>query len=968
MRCGMGRRQGRIVGTLLALTLGAGLVPLSGAPVAAAAETVDCSASTAATAGQAALLADACDKPVEALDARTEFEQVYVEPTGARRLVAAITAQRVHRADGSWADVDPTLRAVEGGFTPIASTADMRFSGGGAGPLVTWQEGASEFTLSWPGRLPAPRIDGDTAVYESVLPDVNLHVTALAEGFRHVLEVKTPEAAANPALTKVRFVLGGDLRPQTSPDGGLHIVDASGTAVVTALGAAMWDSATGQQTVKGGRTQATALDVPRELVSDAREPGERAATAPVRVTLAGDDMLLTPDTELLTSASTVFPLFIDPVFNKNRSKWAYESSNAENNDATAMRVGRQAPPDGSGEKYRSFFEFSVPELRGQHIVSAYMDLQLDHSFSCGATPVYLFRPGGNITVSNGGRMAWNSHPLGSGAQKLLDTWSGNANETGGCGVADQGDADVILDDPRIKTDLQAAATANWTLYTVGLCACDENGQGESDQQRWKRFYPDSTYLIVTYDLPPYPVVAQPFSQTTDCYKQCSSPAIVRDTTPTLNVTVADPYGGVLRTIFEVRTAPSDTAPVVAWNYSPWNPVNTSTPAVTTAGTSTPGTASWQVPVTLTSGTTYYWRASTGDEVGLWNDMGVGVWQTLTIDNAPPTVTNVSSSQYPLKAWGAVVNTPGTFAITGAGDAVEWTWQVDGGTVQTVTSPSVPYTPVKDMVRVLSVKAIDKAGNTSGSAFNHEFWVKPLPNRCWNWRMDEAVGATTAADKGNTDTADQLCGPIGSTVNAKNGTLSPGASFVTGGKSGNAASFTGTGKITTSGPALDTRESFTVMAWVRPSSLVSGDQTILSQDGVNGSRFQLHYDKDANAGAGGWCFSTRAADNTAAPVSACATGMFDGAPLFPPADNVWVHLAGTYDKTTSEIKVWVMGDGLSCTGEVAAATATGSWAAGGSFVIGRARSGGETEFFKGLADKVYAHQRVLAASEICQSLA
>ena len=78
----------------------------------------------------------------------------------------------------------------------------------------------------------------------------------------------------------------------------------------------------------------------------------------------------------------------------------------------------------------------------------------------------------------------------------------------------------------------------------------------------------------------------------------------------------------------------------------------------------------------------------------------------------------------------------------------------------------------------------------------------------------------------------------------------------------------------------------------------------------------------------------------------------------------MHLAGVYDTTTSRIRVYVMGDPLSCGGEMTEVAVTGSWAASGSFVIGRAK-GSSSDNWRGLIDQVYAHQRVLSASEICQ---
>lgn len=53
---------------------------------------------------------------------------------------------------------------------PKASYADIAFSGGGAGPLVTLKANGKILTLGWSGGdLPEPEIEGDQAVYPEVL-------------------------------------------------------------------------------------------------------------------------------------------------------------------------------------------------------------------------------------------------------------------------------------------------------------------------------------------------------------------------------------------------------------------------------------------------------------------------------------------------------------------------------------------------------------------------------------------------------------------------------------------------------------------------------------------------------------------------------------------------------------------------------------------------------------------------------
>ena len=74
---------------------------------------------------------------------------------------------------------------MAGSPAPGVSTVDVRFSRGGADPLVTLRQESATVSLSWPAALPAPSVEGDTAVYAEVLPGVDLRVLRSDPGDRH---------------------------------------------------------------------------------------------------------------------------------------------------------------------------------------------------------------------------------------------------------------------------------------------------------------------------------------------------------------------------------------------------------------------------------------------------------------------------------------------------------------------------------------------------------------------------------------------------------------------------------------------------------------------------------------------------------------------------------------------------------------------------------------------------------------
>src|SRR5215471_11810440 len=116
----------------------------------------------------------------EAQSDRTNYTQVFANPDGTFSYNAASAAQRTQNADGTWSNLDPTLALQsDGTVRSAASQTGLVLSGGGSGPLVTMSQGSASLTIASPvGALPAPTLSGATATYASLLPGVDLQVTA----------------------------------------------------------------------------------------------------------------------------------------------------------------------------------------------------------------------------------------------------------------------------------------------------------------------------------------------------------------------------------------------------------------------------------------------------------------------------------------------------------------------------------------------------------------------------------------------------------------------------------------------------------------------------------------------------------------------------------------------------------------------------------------------------------------------
>jgi hypothetical protein len=178
------------------------------------------------------------------------------------------------------------------------------------------------------------------------------------------------------------------------------------------------------------------------------------------------------------------------------------------------------------------------------------------------------------------------------------------------------------------------------------------------------------------------------------------------------------------------------------------------------------------------------------------------------------------------------------------------------------------------------------------------------------------------------------------------TLGGGAGWA-GGYSGSALNLNGSGAFaTTSGPLVNTSQSFTVSAWANLANL-DGFLTVASQDGSQGSGFYLQYSQGDNA----WAFSMLSAD------AANATATRAVSP-FPPKVGDWTHLVGVYDASAGQLRLHVNGV------RVSAVAKSATWNAGGAFVVGRGKwNGVAADFFPGQVDQVKIWARALTDNDV-----
>jgi hypothetical protein len=190
--------------------------------------------------------------------------------------------------------------------------------------------------------------------------------------------------------------------------------------------------------------------------------------------------------------------------------------------------------------------------------------------------------------------------------------------------------------------------------------------------------------------------------------------------------------------------------------------------------------------------------------------------------------------------------------------------------------------------------------------------------------------------------------VDASANGRNAALGAGASWGDGEVGGGLHLDGAAGYAATTVPVLNTLQSFSVSAWVRPTSLTR-NSVIMTQVGSRASAFALYYSSGANR----WIFNRTTVDaDVTTFVRAISTTV--------PATGAWTHLIGVYDAPSQQIRLYV-------NGVLEAQTAfTTPWSATSVFQIGRSKVAGVLgEYWPGDVDAVQAYARVLLPGEIQQ---
>ncbi|MGW3353711.1 LamG-like jellyroll fold domain-containing protein [Nonomuraea rubra] len=767
---------------------------------------------------------------------------VYANPDGT--LTAELSAEPVRgRKDGGWAALDLGLRvAKDGGVVPAVAATPLRLSGGGDGPLVRFGDEDTSIELAWPAPLPEPVLDGDTATYHEVLPEVDLVVRATPRGFSHVLVVRTAKAARDPRLAEIKFGLRtGGVTVRVTGTGALVATGADGDVAFQATPATMWDASGG----------ATARAV-------AQSGGRRADVA---VEVGADHLTLIPDKELLADPEARFPLYIDPDWGRGPSGWGnvyqgLDDTRAWGGDGDGFaKAGRCiASSCGKVQVARTYFQFDVSSLFGAVVRSAEFNIPVVHSYSCEPRWVYAQEAG---RVDSG--LTWNNQPWRG---PVLQSHNVAYGYGAACPARNLGFDSVLA----VRNSVY---NANPTT-TVAVLAGDEN-----DGWGWKRFASSATLIVGYNRVPGAPTGLS--AENRGCAVEPNEP-YVYTATPTLRATAADPDGLPVAVQFEwyVRRGAKkgETTTLSKPSGSPFS-------------------------ITLPSGAfahgskiAYRARVSDGLDWGPYSQ-----WCDVTVDQqAPDREPHVSSATYPEDDIGGAAGRTAAFtlAANGVPDVTRFMYRLGNAPPAYVNadrpggSATVLLTPAESGPQDLYVQSMDRAGNVAAVQYRkqYHFTVGRGTPPVGHWRMDGRTSDTRVPDVSGG-------GRHGTVSNT--GSAPRGAAWGTG-RHGDALRMDGsTGHMAASGgSAVRTDQSFSVSAWVRLEGTDGQFRTAVSQDAATGSGFYLQY-----TSGGSWAFSMLQRDGTSPPADrAVAPGRA--------AVGVWTHLTGVFDVASKEMRLYVNG--------------------------------------------------------------
>ncbi|MFJ9809407.1 ricin-type beta-trefoil lectin domain protein [Streptomyces sp. NPDC101158] len=703
----------------------------------------------------------------------TEITEVVANADGTFTNSTSLMPVRI-RKSGNWVPVDATLRQNDdGSWSPAASPHGIALSGGGTGPVVrlTHADGSRlGFTMPFP--LPSPTVSGDTALYASVLPGVDLSVSVTDQGgFSDVLVVHDAAAAADPRVKELRLAVSTEgLQLAPTESGGMEAKAGDGTLDYVSPRPLMWDSATSGASAATSLRQAFATvsegPVPAPTsVSSVDGPGEGALVDEVPMSTSASAVTLRPDPAVLDGPDTVYPVYIDPYTNPVSSKSGHFTEVYSSSQCADSPQYDKPQTNGEGAGYqrwggacgvgleRSYYAINTSGLAPEMVVSkAIISVPSTYaaSWDCSKDqPITL-----HTTASINSSTDWNSKPatVDGTYPPVTTTIPSAANPNSSCSNSTASFT--------VTNQTQKIADAGLDWWTIGLFG-DETISSSNDN--YLRLSTVVT-LITTFDIPPN----TPTNLRTTPSAAAASGPCVTSGVGWVGATSYSDAGSNLQLHSTLTTNVSGELARAHYNF--WdrsfltngNPTTVATPVSTYVASGTD--AAVPVGVTLKDGHEYGWNVYAEDNAAVHLKSAVSAHCWFRTDFSPPETPDITSNpSFPQVGNGAgdpvIYAGPGkttTFDVSAIDNAPPATctpgpcltsgidhflWRLDAqptaqvgisapvsGTNGAGASTATLQIPVTAWgVHTLYVAAVDKAGNLSQTPVGYTYTVPWNPD-------------------------------------------------------------------------------------------------------------------------------------------------------------------------------------------------------------------------------------------------
>ncbi|MFD3537031.1 LamG-like jellyroll fold domain-containing protein [Streptomyces sp. NPDC058664] len=412
------------------------------------------------TTGKAPGDADSFDARTSRRDAKksSASSDFFVNADGSTTVRHYAGRSNFKTADGTWKPIDTSLTEDrDGRLQQRANSLDIEFAPTAADRQLASVDFGSGRSLAYSLRGAAtsePTVDANgTITYASVLPDTDVQLVSLAEGFKENIVLRSPDAASSWV-----FPLDATgLTPRIAADGDVEFTDAAGAVTATVPHAFMEDSRIDPRSGDAAQSRAVSY----ELTTVDGKPALR----------------MTADRAWLAAPERVYPVTVDPTVTASNSTYAQNTIPGDHSTEPIIKVGSY---DAGTNKTNSFLQFPSlgTTLKGQRVSAATLNVYALWSSTCPAQE-FSVHP-----ISQ----AWTPSGVTSYPGPAYGAAIGTATPAAGASCSNDSNS------PGVGVKMPVTLSTDWFTYVAtgganhGLALTAPT----SDSLHWKKFHSDNS--------------------------------------------------------------------------------------------------------------------------------------------------------------------------------------------------------------------------------------------------------------------------------------------------------------------------------------------------------------------------------------------------------------------------------------------------------------------------------------------